>query len=128
MKEIQKYIENTYIMPSGLYVLKHKDLDVAMVRIDTATGKIAQILQVYMSQELPLGCRENPRQICEWWESRAIPDSRKGIQKVLNYLNEETNVSLMLSAYGLSLTDHYWMQPIEKELYWSDINFHHRPL
>lgn len=29
----------------------------------------------------------------------------------------------MLSAYGLSLTDHYWMQPIDKELHWTDINF-----
>lgn len=59
----------------------------------------------------------------DWWESRAIPDSRRGIQQVLNYLKEETNLSLMLSAYGLSLTDHYWMQPIGKELYWKDINF-----
>lgn len=30
----------------------------------------------------------------------------------------------MLSAYGLSLTDHYWMQPVDQELYWKDLNFY----
>lgn len=30
----------------------------------------------------------------------------------------------MLTAYGLSLTDHYWMQPIDRELHWSDLNFY----
>lgn len=53
---------------------------------------------------------------------RAVPDTRKGIQQVLRVLNKETPQSLMLAAYGLSLTDHYWMQPIFKELYWKDIN------
>lgn len=43
---------------------------------------------------------------------------------MLNYLREESNLSLMLSAYGLSLTDHYWMQPIGEELYWKDLNFY----
>lgn len=62
--------------------------------------------------------------LVQWWESRAIPDTRRGIQQVLHSVGEETNLSLMLSEYGLSLTDHYWMQPIGKELYWKDLNFY----
>lgn len=30
----------------------------------------------------------------------------------------------MLSAYGLSLTDHYWLQPVDREYYWKDLNFY----
>lgn len=108
-------LQNNGFIQSALYVLKHKDLDVAMVQIDRVTGKIEYVLEIYLSEELPVGC-ENGKEICEWWESRAIPDSRRGIQQVLNHLEEESNLSLMLSAYGLSLTDHYWMQPIGKEL------------
>lgn len=115
---------NNDFVQSALYVLKHKDLDVAMVQIDGAAGKIAYILEVYLPEELPIGCEEDGSGIREWWESRAIPDSRRGIQQVLNQLGEESNLSLMLSAYGLSLTDHYWMQPIGKELYWKDLNFY----
>lgn len=111
-------------IPSNLYVLKQKDLDVAMVQIDITSGKIEYVLEVYLPEELPIGCEEADRDLMEWWKSRAIPDSRRGIQQVLNYLQEESNLSLMLSAYGLSLTDHYWMQPIGKELYWKNLNFY----
>lgn len=39
-------------------------------------------------------------------------------------MNERTGKSLMLASYGLSLTDHYWLQPIDKELRWKDLNFY----
>lgn len=120
--------ENTFkinsVMPSNLYVLKHKDLDVAAVQIDLTSGTIEYVLEVYLPEELPVGYSADGRDLVDWWKSRAIPDSRKGIQQVLHYLHENTNLSLMLSAYGLSLTDHYWMQPIGKELYWNDLNFY----
>ena len=60
---------------------------------------------------------------CPVVEYGAVPDTRKGIQQQLKLLGEETSQSLMLAAYGLSLTDHYWMQPVSKELYWKNINF-----
>ncbi len=97
------------LMTSDLYVLKHKDIDVAMVRVNKIIGQIEFIIDVYHSEELPVGCKENSANLAEWWNNRAIPDSRRGIQKVLNYVNQKTSQALMLSSYGLSLTDHYWM-------------------
>lgn len=41
---------------SRLYVLKHKDMDVAMVRVNVLTGQIEFILDVYAPDELPVGC------------------------------------------------------------------------
>lgn len=108
---------------NGLFVLKHKDLDVAMVQIDTRSGNIEYILEVYLTEELPVGCVTG-QDVIAWWKSRAIPDSRRGIQQVLRILEQETSQALMLSAYGLSLTDHYWMQPLGEECYWKDINFY----
>lgn len=35
-------------IPGNLYVLKHKDLDVAMVEIDGFTGKIEYVLDIYI--------------------------------------------------------------------------------
>ena len=43
------------VIRSGIYVLKHKDLDVAMVQIDRRSGKIEYVLDVYLPEELPLG-------------------------------------------------------------------------
>lgn len=107
-----------------LYVLKHKDIDVAMLRMDSFTGMLDYVLEVYRPEELPLGCGPDGSGLEKWWRIRAIPDTRRGIQQALHSVGEETSQSLMLSAFGLSLTDHYWMQPIDRELYWKDINFY----
>ena len=109
---------------TDLFILKHKDLDVAMMKMDVRTGMIEYVLSVYLPEELPAGCAPDGTGLGEWWKLRAIPDSRKGIRQVLSRLSEETSQSLMLSAYGLSLTDHYWIQPVGQELYWKDLNFY----
>lgn len=92
MKKKQLGVGNTFIMnpviPSNLYVLKHKDLDVAMVQIDLTSGKIEYVLQVYLPEELPVGCRADGSDLLQWWESRAIPDSRIGIQQVLKIFQQ----------------------------------------
>lgn len=109
---------------TDLFILKHKDLDVAMMKMDVRTGMIEYVLSVYLPEELPAGCAPDGTGLGEWWKLRAIPDSRKGIRQVLSRLSEETCQSLMLSSYGLSLTDHYWIQPVGQELYWKDLNFY----
>lgn len=109
---------------TDLFILKHKDLDVAMMKMDVRTGMIEYILSVYLPEELPAGCAPDGTGLGEWWKLRAIPDSRQGIRQVLSRLSEATSQSLMLSSYGLSLTDHYWIQPVGQELYWKDLNFY----
>ena len=109
---------------TDLFILKHKDLDVAMMKMDVRTGMIEYVLSVYLPEELPAGCAPDGTGLGEWWKLRAIPDSRKGIRQVLSRLSEATSQSLMLSSYGLSLTDHHWIQPVGQELYWKDLNFY----
>ena len=109
---------------TDLFILKHKDLDVAMMKMDIRTGMIEYVLSVYLPEELPAGCAPDGTGLGEWWKLRAIPDSRKGIRQVLSRLSEATSQSLMLSSFGLSLTDHYWTQPVGQELYWKDLNFY----
>ena len=115
---------NVQVINSKIYVLKHKDLDVATVQIDMFSGKIEYVLEVYLPEELPIGCLANGTGLSQWWELRAIPNTRKGLRNALTQLGEATNLSLMLSAYGFSLVDHYWMQPIDEEIYWKDLNFY----
>lgn len=112
-------------VPNNLYVLKHKDDDVAMVQVNLHSGEVEYVLAVYMPEKLPVGCsQDDMAQLIKWWARRAIPDSRRGIQQVLRKLNENTNLTLMLNSYGLSLVDHYWLQPVGKEEYWEECNFY----
>ena len=122
---MKENIVNNKNIPNNLYVLKHKDYDVAMVQVNLNSGEIEYVLAVYMPEELPIGCNaEDTRKLIEWWAARAIPDSRRGIQQALRKLNEKTNLTLMLNSYGLSLVDHYWLQPVGKEEYWGKLNFY----
>ncbi len=74
----------------NLYVLKHKDMDVALVYVDTHTGRIEYLIELFLPEELPVGCRAEGNSLSNWWKMRAIPDSRKGILRVLKQLDEET--------------------------------------
>lgn len=47
-----------------IYILKHKDLDVAMVKINPFSGRIEYVLEVYMPEELPVGCAEEGSGAC----------------------------------------------------------------
>ena len=109
---------------TGLFILKHKDIDTAMLQMNLHTGMIEYVPEVYIPEELPAGTAADGSGLSRWWNMRAIPDSRKGLRQVLNALSEASGQSLMLSSYGLSLTDHYWVQPVGQELYWKDINFY----
>ena len=50
-----------------IYILKHKDLDVAMVKINPFSGRIEYVLEVYMPEELPVGCAEEGSGLAQWW-------------------------------------------------------------
>ena len=68
-----------------IYILKHKDLDVAMVKINPFSGRIEYVLEVYMPEELPVGCAEEGSGLAQWWNMRAVPDTRKEFSSSLNY-------------------------------------------
>ncbi len=74
---------------SGFYVLKHKDKDVAMIQMDTFTGRLEYVLAVYLPEELPVGCRADGKSLSNWWSLRAIPDSRKDLNFFENDFSEE---------------------------------------
>lgn len=62
----------------------------------------------------------------KWWKNRQIPASRKGFKEVLHNSNvyDQDNFDLLdAKAYGLSLSDQYWVKGVEEEISWESINF-----
>lgn len=52
------------------------------------------------------------RHIRKWWSKRAIPESRRGIDRALIELGMSTPEQMMIASQGLSLSDSYWMRPV----------------
>lgn len=62
----------------------------------------------------------------KWWKNRQIPALRKGLKEVLHNSNvyDKDNFDLLdAKAYGLSLSDQYWVKGVEEEISWESINF-----
>ena len=110
------------------YILMHKNIPVAVLEIDEASGVISAIGEVYAEQHIPLGItvkrgKIERSELNDWWKGRAIPASRSGIKTVLEDLQIATTQRLLEKCLGLSLSDQYWICPQSKELKWSEINF-----
>lgn len=100
----------------GLYYLMHKDDIVAIIK---QTTKGMQLLVILDEERLPIMVRQNPKKFKDWWNDRSIPRTRKGYN--LEFVEKEIN-QVLLNTYALSLTDHYWVKPIDVEMSWCDVN------
>lgn len=62
-----------------------------------------------------------------WWSTRGIPESRQGIARALRKMGAGSPRDLAEAAFGLSLSDQYWIMPQGFEGTWSDVNFFENP-
>jgi len=109
-----------------LYTLMHRDVKVMDLEIDefaniTALGKI------YHEAHLPIGTYNKigveRKALNRWWSNRSIPASRQGIRDVLETLELTSAQELIHKCFGLSLSDQYWVSPVDSPLDWRVVNF-----
>ena len=110
------------------YALMHKDVPVAELTLDQATGSIAAIGMTSNARHLPLGIVMRKgvvdrAALNEWWIGRSIPASRAGLRQALDALRLSAPQLLLDKCLGLSLSDQYWIKPLESGLGWHDVNF-----
>lgn len=61
--------------------------------------------------------------LSDWFQGRGIPKGRDRLDLLMARLNI-TNPSVLLDkAFGLSLSDQYWIKPYDEDLNYDDINF-----
>ena len=109
-------------------ILMNKNIPVVELELDDDTATILKVGNTYELDFLPVGINvktgiPNKKEVNEWWFGRSIPASRSGIRTALEKLNIQHSEELLLRCYGLSLSDQYWMKPVDSELEWKKINF-----
>lgn len=114
------------------YTLMHKELPVLDLDLDEATGSIRKLGTVYHPAHLPLGTaakqgRADRRALNAWWIDRSIPASRSGVRQALETLDLPDPHLLLVRCFGLSLSDQYWVKPLDRALTWAGINFFDNP-
>ena len=61
--------------------------------------------------------------LSEWFRERGIPSWRDKLDLLLHRLDISAPTELLDKAFGLSLSDQYWLKPIDSNLKYDDINF-----
>ena len=114
------------------YSLMHKNIHVMEIDIDEFSAAISKTGQVFNPAHIPVGIsmsggRPDRSSLNEWWVGRAIPTSRSGIKSALEILNIPYTQMLLTKCFGLSLSDQYWVNPVENPLEWEKLNFFGNP-
>lgn len=104
-----------------------------LAKIDISDlGRIDAVKEIYNTEAFPIGVIPKNMEplskltrdyLDKWWHSRIIPASRDGLDYILAINNIETSSALSVRSLGLSLSDQYWIKPIEADFTWDDVNF-----
>lgn len=104
------------------YFLMHKDLVVCSFLLSN-DGEISSIQKLEKNiAHFPISGQFNNSNFIEWWKSRAISESKKGIKSILEKLGYTSVGNALVDNLALSLNDCYWIKPFGSSLLWEQVN------
>ena len=112
----------------------NKNIEILAAEYDTANGVFLKVLDVYNIEYAPyilkrfyikddinnVPFRTN---LSEWFRGRGIPSWRDKLDLLLHRLDISAPTELLDKAFGLSLSDQYWLKPFNSDIKYDDINF-----
>ena len=110
-------------MAGESYILMRKDTPITAILIYD-NGEMARFSDKIKYPELmPLEGLQDP-QTClkEWWKSRSIPITQGNVKRILEQMGYALSEEYLSKNLGLSLTDYYWIKPIDSPLTWKEVN------
>ena len=107
-----------------IYNLLHKNIKVLTFDFLSLKTPFIKIISLINEEHLPVGILSNNNSdlvhsLNEWWDSRLIPHSRK--------INKDAPAILdkyYSKSFGLNLSDHYWIKPLDSNINWDNINYY----
>ena len=105
------------------YQLMHKDIPCGVLIIDSDNQTIEAFSNTNREYAPFLG-NADERLMKKWWEARTIPASRDSINELLRKAGYSTTREYLMKNLALSLTDTYWVQPIDAGAKWADVNLY----
>ncbi len=114
-------------------ILMNKNTKVLVADYDQATGVFSRIYDVYNIDYAPYILKSFYNEgnvndtfrtnLNKWFQGRGIPSRRDKLDLLLHRLNIIAPSELLDKAFGLSLSDQYWLRPIDADIKYDDINF-----
>lgn len=115
-------------------VLMNKNTEILLAEYDSANSVFSRIIEVYDINYAPYilksfyeedDINNDPfrRNLGDWFKGRGIPSWRDKLDLLLHRLDINVPEELLDKAFGLSLSDQYWLKPVDADVKYDDINF-----
>ena len=115
-------------------ILMNKNIEILTAEYDTATSVFTRIYEIkninYAPYILKSFYKKNDinnapfrTNLSEWFKGRGIPSWRDKLDLLLHRLNVIAPYELLDKAFGLSLSDQYWLKPEDSNILYDVINF-----
>ncbi|MBQ9067895.1 MAG: DNA-binding protein [Eggerthellaceae bacterium] len=109
------------------FTLMNRTHEVVQLVYNRARKEFVSIGEISDHKRAPLGLVHNGSMSLagfnSWWRGRGIPQTRDNLSTVLELAHAEVPEELLYRNLGLSLSDQYWICPVDAPLRWEDINF-----
>lgn len=104
------------------YVLKRKNEIITLIDF-AEDGSVYKFHEKLVNPELaPLHDVHNHEWLKQWWKRRSVPISQGNIRAMLEKKGLLGPEDFLLKNLGLSLTDYYWISPLDSGMTWKDVN------
>lgn len=107
-------------------ILMNKNTPVLEVEYMSGVGVFTNIYVMYNMEYAPYHLRNSNSlcvQLSEWFKNRGIPSFRDRLDLLMHRLNVHAPSELLDKAFGLSLSDQYWLKPKDLDISYDKINF-----
>ena len=115
-------------------ILMNKNKEVLIAEFDPASSVFTRIYDVIDINYAPYilksfyienDINDTPfrTNLSEWFKERGIPSWRDKLDLLLHRLNITAPYELLDKAFGLSLSDQYWLKPYDSDISYDAINF-----
>lgn len=109
------------------FTLMNREHEIAQVIYDSRRKEFTYMSSDVDEARAPIGLFNDTGNMLanfnSWWRGRGIPQTRHRLDALLNEAGVALPQELIQRNLGLSLSDHYWIRPIDSALAWEDANF-----
>lgn len=105
---------------NNYYYLMHQNRECAILELDMMNGYILDC-DVLDKALMPMNGRTDIKNLRNWWRYRPVPSTREDMKMVMRLAGTEFPELYLIKNLGLSMTDTYWICPMDKILKWEDV-------
>ena len=114
-------------MEPANYYLMNKNRPLTIIQF-TQMGDIIDYSREYKNREyLPIVAENDDNWLHLWWGERKVPLTRNNLKNLLTSKGYTIPEQYLYKNLGLSLTDCYWIKPVDSNLKWEDVNLFSNP-